>query len=1205
MVKQTARVIGGVQNVGDQPAGQDETPAEATAFIEPPGEPGPPGPPMGRVALFALVWVSLVVALAAGEHGGDMLGPAFWLSGSGVTLVLQAALPVLLVVAMGKFEVRLRTLSAQSDDTLAMMTRIAEPEPVSSRNIVSIRHAMRKELAALNDHLDRSLNKTGEIEAAIKREVGMLEHSFADNERRMLGLVQELARQRETVVATTEQVRDVVRANRETLNVELASLATQVLEAGNYARGAVEEVGNELRSEMAAQGSDFAEMLRQVVSERIEPVSEMLGAHVQSLDALLSDGNGGVIAAFEAHGKDLVTRLDTTWGRISSDLASRSKMVEDVAGRLVGVIDESLESSVNKLENRIKSASLEIVGVLDGATEQAAQKIVEVGSASGDDLDARIEALSTRIDSHVLRFGELVQGAADRLVPALETQGNTLERAIKLQGAFEQSTTQLNAVLTQKAGEFVETLSHSLKTFQTQLGDRSSAITDELAAKLDRTVDRLEEGSRRFGTTLLNVQDTISVASDRLTVSAAEYNADFAQRIGQIETLLADGSDRMGERLTHSTANLAAALTDGVRSVEVTFEGWAGRIGNIVSDGLERSDSALGARIAEFTLLESSRREQLQTVLDDAAASITLRLSDGVEALAATAEQARSEMDEVTGRLGGELRTLWVKFAGELGSLTSAARSSLVDASSESFAALDSQMQQVGGALQTQLGAIYGSLDARTRELEANITQFGSNIDTQTSRLSRVIGQKSEAIEQEIEQGLESFESALSAHLKRAEAAVATLTQEEAALFASQIETLDQALDNQSVDLGARIDRVRGLLDTRSRILEAQIDQFGSGIEDQTARIEGTMAQKSELLVSSIDGGARQIEAVLTSHIDRFDAASKQFIDEETTRFDRQIDVLGRTLDSRSEILDSIMRTRGADFTDKLHASSRRFEEGLAEQARVVDSSVRAAGTELQSLLADQASEMQRRFDAALEKTYAQTAEHVADVDARLADVSNRLGGSIDEKSTALISALDERTAELDRALSSGSGRIGALLERETDRLNEQLAHAAGQVAGPLAASVSAVGTQLREQAQSVAAAVEEGSNRIDAALERAAAELERSARDRAHQVQANLDKSLDAAVELLVGGAEATQKQVAASVDGLLGRLATHERNAVARMESAAANVGESTRKAAELTAERLVTLNGAVVQVLNSLGASRAPARRPKLGALPDAAE
>lgn len=1203
MVKQTARVIGGASETQGPPASHNQQLAEALTFGEP--DEDPPARVAARFALPAFAWIAVVATLAVLEYGAALLGLSFWLSSKGITLVMQTALPVLAVLALHAMGTRLRVLKDQSDDVRTMMARIVEPEPATSRNIVSIRHAMHKELTALNDHLDRSLNKTGEIEAIIKREVGALEHSFADNERRMLGLVQELARQRETVVTATEQVRDVVKANREALNIELANLASQVLEAGNYARGAVEEVSAELKGELAARGSDFSDMLRQVITDKIEPVNEMLAAQIQSMDALLSDGNGGLVAAFETHGKDVVTKLDAAWGRISTDLSNRSKAAEDVAGRLVGVIEEGLESGVNKLENRIRSASLEIFGVLDSAAEQAAQKIVEVGASSTGDLDVRVEALSARIDGQVQRFGDLLQGAGDRFIPALEAQGHTLERAIRLQDAVEQSTSQLNAVLSHKASEFVDTLSLNLKTFQTQLGERSSIITDELSAKLDRAVDALEDGSRRFSTTLLNVQDTISVASDRLTISAAGYNADFAQRVEQIETILTDGSEKIGDRLSKNTAELATTLADRSLDLEVTLDNWSSHITQIVADGVRQSDTALAAKAEEFRALEITGREQLQSVLDAAAMAIASRLADGTGALADTVVQAKSDMAEATGRLGGDLATLWTKFAGELGDFTARAKTTLVDAGSDNLASLDARMTDLKGALKGQLNAIHSSLDARTRELEANIVQFGSTIDTQTSRLNKVIGQKSEAIEQEIEEGLVSFDRAMTDHLGRARAAIATMTAEETALFARQIETLDHTLDGQSASFGTRVDAIRGLLDARTQAMESQLGQFGAGIEAQTTRLEASIGEKSQVLAQSVAGGAKQIEATLSDHLSRLVGVTEGFVEMETTTFDRQIDVLSRTLDSRSEILDSIMRTRGAEFTDKLHASSRQFEEELAEQGRALDGTVRSASANLRIGLIEQTTEMQRLFSAALEKAHDTTVEQAAGIETRLTDTSRRLTHVLDEQSAALALALDQRTAELNRTLSLGTSDVGSVLDTESTRLAKLLADATSTIEDSLGSRVTAMGAQLREQTATVAAAIDEGSSRISRVMERATGEWERSAQDGARELGANLDKSLEAAALMLATGAESTQQQVAASVESLLARLAAHERSAVNRMEGAAANVGESTRKAAELTAERLVTLNGAVVQVLNSLGSTRAPARRPKLEVLPDAAE
>jgi hypothetical protein len=129
-----------------------------------------------------------------------------------------------------------------------------------------------------------------------------------------------------------------------------------------------------------------------------------------------------------------------------------------------------------------------------------------------------------------------------------------------------------------------------------------------------------------------------------------------------------------------------------------------------------------------------------------------------------------------------------------------------------------------------------------------------------------------------------------------------------------------------------------------------------------------------------------------------------------------------------------------------------------------------------------------------------------------------------------------------------------------------------------------------------VSAASAQSVNVLARAVEEAAREfaesgqgLESAIRDEVASVRSALDKSLEAASQLLDSGAESTQRQIVGSVERLLARLALYEKNATNRMDEAAAKVGESTRKAAESTAARLVEFNGALVHTLRGLGNAR----------------
>lgn len=1342
-----------------------------------------------------VVWVAWLCLVAVVENGLGVLSLSFWISSKGTQLLSHLAMPVVLLVWFTVVTERLRSLRQQFSDVVASVGRLADPEPASTGKIISIRHAVHKELATLNEHLERSLNRTSEIEAVIRREVGTLENSFADNERRMLGLVQELARQRETVITATDQVRDVVKVNRELLNEELGKLAAQVLEAGNYARGVVEEINVEVKGDLTQLGSDFSEMLRETVDSRIRPISNVLGEQVRTIDALLSDGGDGLVQTFEKHGQNLVARLDSAWTRIGGQLTTQTKQAEEMATRITGVLEQNLESNVNKLESKIRSASLEVMGALDSGAEQAAQRIVEAGTESTQALDSRIVAFRTQFDGQLQRFGQLVDGTSARFIPVLEKHNGTLQKAIELEEAFEQSTARLSGVLTEQAAAFVDALSDNIHNFEAHLGDRAHHVSDGLVDKLDRAVSTLDTGTRRFETALQNVQDSFSLASDKLTISVAETNAEFAHRLDAIESLVTEGAERIDERLVRGVHELAAALDQGSERVDQTLLLRIGRIGEVMADQLDQADATFLERVEQLRGMEEGHNAKLRETMAAAAASVSALIHEGGNVLDKASDDTSAKLAVTLAQFDDQLGELRGKLDADLRAFAQTTSAALAETGGENVAALDAKMGEIAGALQERVAAIYGNLEARTREFEANIVQFGSSIDAQTTRLHRVIAQRSEAIEQQFDSGIGRFDMAMEVHLGRAESTVADFVKFESEIFVKRLESMSEAFDGQSKALEDQLNRVQGSLDSHGRQFEARISAFGQGIESQADRLDKVVTQRSTLFERAAETGASRIDELLAEHLKRQQEITENFIEDEGKTFDRQSDILARTLDSRAEVLESIMRTRGSDFTDQFYAASKRFEEELVSASKNLEATLRSGGGELQEKLAAHTAEMRASFEQAIrhlaesakarldetsirigdvasefdttveqrsssliralgDKTgqlersleagtsrlgsvLAQETQKLADtlgdgamqlrsgLDARIGEVSHQLkeqttqlvttvgetstrlvaattqlDSSIEQRSATLVRALGEKasvlertleaggdrlseilgeeteklgsalkegsaqlrtsldarivevthhlkeqtsqlvgsvgetgsrlvavTAELDatleqrssllmkavgekagameRAIETGTARLTTVLGQETDKLTTSLNEGSSQLRSSLEAKVGEVSAQLRDQTGQVVATLGETGEKVGKAVEQAGKSLEKSVQQNMTSARTTLQKSLDGVSRLLTTGVETTQQQVQSSVEGLITKLNAHEKNAVGRMEAAATNVGESTRKAAELTAERLVTLNGALVQVLNSLGSTRPASRKSKPEALADAAE
>ena len=81
-------------------------------------------------------------------------------------------------------------LIAQSMAEVAM--RLAEPETVAREFIVSVGQAIRREVAAMGDGVERALARAAELEALVHNEVSALERAYNDNEVRIRGLLEDL-----------------------------------------------------------------------------------------------------------------------------------------------------------------------------------------------------------------------------------------------------------------------------------------------------------------------------------------------------------------------------------------------------------------------------------------------------------------------------------------------------------------------------------------------------------------------------------------------------------------------------------------------------------------------------------------------------------------------------------------------------------------------------------------------------------------------------------------------------------------------------------------------------------------------------------------------------------------------------------------------------------------------------------------------------
>src|SRR5207245_2530297 len=188
-------------------------------------------------SVFAAVWV--IVGFALGWlYLPDLqatLGP------TGMTAPVLAVLgaiylaPVVFFYVLAHMAWRSQELRLIAQAMAEVAMRLAEPETVARESIVTVGQAIRREVAAMGDGVERALARAAELETLVANEVSALEHAYNDNEVRIRALLQDLGSQRDTLVGQAEAVRDAINGVHLDLSNDISQISQLVAEQVNEA----------------------------------------------------------------------------------------------------------------------------------------------------------------------------------------------------------------------------------------------------------------------------------------------------------------------------------------------------------------------------------------------------------------------------------------------------------------------------------------------------------------------------------------------------------------------------------------------------------------------------------------------------------------------------------------------------------------------------------------------------------------------------------------------------------------------------------------------------------------------------------------------------------------------------------------------------------------------------------------------------------
>ncbi|MBN9024819.1 MAG: hypothetical protein J0H20_04225, partial [Rhizobiales bacterium] len=294
-------------------------------------------------SLLSIAWVGAIAAYVSSANISLFSGDGAVGSAQFTNIALALVLPVGIVWGIAMMVARAQEMRIAARSISDVAARLSEPEEAASEAVVTVSQAIRREVAAMGDGIERALARASELELLVHNEVAALERSYSDNEVRMRGLIDDLANQREAIVINSERVRTSIVSAQESLSKDLGEaseqIAANIIGSGDRITQALAGRGDSITSALGTAGD---EMINKLSLRGEDLVSRLTGAATDVTESF-SRTSAEVTDVLLARSADINETLETTGRAMAETVAERGREVNETLARVTEELTEGLD----------------------------------------------------------------------------------------------------------------------------------------------------------------------------------------------------------------------------------------------------------------------------------------------------------------------------------------------------------------------------------------------------------------------------------------------------------------------------------------------------------------------------------------------------------------------------------------------------------------------------------------------------------------------------------------------------------------------------------------------------------------------------------------------------------------------------------------------------------------------------------------------
>ena len=131
--------------------------------------------------MLSIAWLIGAFAVMSSTYGGAVFNPTAQVEGapSFASALMILLVPVLLIWTIASIVWRSQELRILGRALNNVVTHLSEPENIAVDSVVSVSQAIRREITAVGDGIERAIARAGELELLVQNEVSALERSYS------------------------------------------------------------------------------------------------------------------------------------------------------------------------------------------------------------------------------------------------------------------------------------------------------------------------------------------------------------------------------------------------------------------------------------------------------------------------------------------------------------------------------------------------------------------------------------------------------------------------------------------------------------------------------------------------------------------------------------------------------------------------------------------------------------------------------------------------------------------------------------------------------------------------------------------------------------------------------------------------------------------------------------------------------------------